>query len=303
MLQYPERDLFLRGLRALVGFKQTGVDYVRPERMFGRTTNSLFKNLGWAKKGILSFSNTPLSMLSFVATLLFLASIALGGAQLVLRLLFPAAAPKGRDHGAADDAVLRIDQPAGHRHRRRVRREDPRGDASGGRTSSDARSSAAARCARAAPRGEATMQCPTARPTRTNLVTSREEHWKPPTYAGARRARSRRCARGCCDSSTCRAARSGRTSRSELPSVTGTVVDVGCGLQPFRRLFGDGVKYIGIDYADTREHFAVQAPDTIYYSGDRWPLESETADFILCTETLEHVLDSRRLPGRSCFAA
>jgi dolichol-phosphate mannosyltransferase len=95
ILQYPERDLFLRGIRASVGFRQTGVDYVRPERMFGRTTNSLVKNLGWAKKGILSFTYVPLSLLSFVATLLFLASIVLGGAQLVLRLLFPAAAPRG----------------------------------------------------------------------------------------------------------------------------------------------------------------------------------------------------------------
>jgi polyisoprenyl-phosphate glycosyltransferase len=95
ILQYPERDLFLRGVRASVGFKQTGVDYVRPERMFGRTTNSLLKNIGWAKKGILSFSYTPLSILSFLATLLFLTSMLLGGVQLLLRLLLPAAAPKG----------------------------------------------------------------------------------------------------------------------------------------------------------------------------------------------------------------
>ncbi|MEI7895190.1 MAG: glycosyltransferase family 2 protein, partial [Myxococcales bacterium] len=65
LLQFPERDLFLRGLRAFAGFRQTGVDYVRPERMFGTTTNSLARNLGWAKKGILSFSNTPLNILSF----------------------------------------------------------------------------------------------------------------------------------------------------------------------------------------------------------------------------------------------
>jgi nucleoside-diphosphate-sugar epimerase/glycosyltransferase involved in cell wall biosynthesis len=95
MLQYPERDLFLRGIRASVGFKQTGVDYVRPERMFGRTTNSLVKNFGWAKKGILSFSYTPLSVLSFLATMLFLLSVVLGGVQVVLRVLFPSAAPKG----------------------------------------------------------------------------------------------------------------------------------------------------------------------------------------------------------------
>ena len=66
ILQFPERDLFLRGVRAFAGFKQTGVDYVRPERMFGRSTNNLLKNLDWAKKGILSFSNTPLNMMTFM---------------------------------------------------------------------------------------------------------------------------------------------------------------------------------------------------------------------------------------------
>ena len=95
MLQFPERDLFLRGIRACVGFKQTGVDYIRPERMFGRTTNSLLRNLGWAKKGILSFSYTPLSVLSALGTVLFLLSILLGCTQVVLRVLFPTLAPKG----------------------------------------------------------------------------------------------------------------------------------------------------------------------------------------------------------------
>ena len=50
----PENNRFIRGLRAWVGFKQTGVPYVRPERMFGHTTNSLLKNLGWARKAILN---------------------------------------------------------------------------------------------------------------------------------------------------------------------------------------------------------------------------------------------------------
>jgi dolichol-phosphate mannosyltransferase len=95
ILQYPERDFFLRGVRAAVGFKQTGVDYMRPERMFGRTTNSFFKNIGWAKKGILSFSYTPLSMLSFFGTLLFFLSILLGAGQIASRLLMPSASPRG----------------------------------------------------------------------------------------------------------------------------------------------------------------------------------------------------------------
>jgi dolichol-phosphate mannosyltransferase len=95
ILQFPERDLFLRGVRAFVGFRQIGVDYVRPERMFGRTTNSLFKNIGWAKKGILSFSNTPLNILSAFGLTLFGISILLGLGQILSRIFFPWMAPKG----------------------------------------------------------------------------------------------------------------------------------------------------------------------------------------------------------------
>jgi dolichol-phosphate mannosyltransferase len=95
MLRYGERDFFLRGVRASVGFKQTGVDYDRPKRMFGRSTNNFFRNVGWAKKGILSFSYTPLAALSFFGTLLFGLAAMLGAAQFASRLLFPTAAPKG----------------------------------------------------------------------------------------------------------------------------------------------------------------------------------------------------------------
>ncbi len=95
LLQFPERDLFLRGLRAFAGFRQTGVDYVRPERMFGTTTNSLARNIGWAKKGILSFSNVPLTMLSVSGAVLLAASVALAVFQLVYRVIYPAGTPSG----------------------------------------------------------------------------------------------------------------------------------------------------------------------------------------------------------------
>lgn len=95
MLKFPERDAFLRGIRAFVGFQQTGVDYIRPERMFGVTTNSFFKNIGWAKKGILSFSNKPLNILSFLGITLFPMSICLGFLQVLSKLFFPELAPPG----------------------------------------------------------------------------------------------------------------------------------------------------------------------------------------------------------------
>jgi nucleoside-diphosphate-sugar epimerase/glycosyltransferase involved in cell wall biosynthesis len=95
LTQFPERDLFLRGLRAFAGFRQTGVDYHRPERMFGTSTNNLVRNIGWAKKGILSFSNTPLNMLSVMGSLLLLLTFSLAVIQLMLRLLRPELVPRG----------------------------------------------------------------------------------------------------------------------------------------------------------------------------------------------------------------
>jgi dolichol-phosphate mannosyltransferase len=95
LLRFPERDLFLRGLRAYAGFKQTGVDYVRPERKFGRTTNGLFKNLGWAKKGIFSFSYVPLNILSAFGWAMFFVSALLMVAQITMKYFFPASAPPG----------------------------------------------------------------------------------------------------------------------------------------------------------------------------------------------------------------
>ena len=65
--QFPERDRFLRGLRAWVGFKQTGIPYTRHRRMFGKTTNNFIKNIQWAKKGIFSFSYAPLEWVSYIA--------------------------------------------------------------------------------------------------------------------------------------------------------------------------------------------------------------------------------------------
>jgi dolichol-phosphate mannosyltransferase len=87
--QLPERDRFVRGLRAWAGFRQTGVPYVRPERMFGRSTNNLLANIRWARKGIFSFTYVPLEMISLGALVVsFLAVLAII-AQVIGRILRP----------------------------------------------------------------------------------------------------------------------------------------------------------------------------------------------------------------------
>jgi nucleoside-diphosphate-sugar epimerase/glycosyltransferase involved in cell wall biosynthesis len=89
IIDLPEKEQFLRGLRAWVGFKQTGVDYIRPERMFGVTTNNLRKNIWWAKKGIFSFSYLPLEIMSYAGIILTLCSFAAIVLQIILRFLNP----------------------------------------------------------------------------------------------------------------------------------------------------------------------------------------------------------------------
>jgi glycosyltransferase involved in cell wall biosynthesis len=65
LLALPETDQFLRGLRAWVGFRQTGVDYVRPRRAFGRSTHGWFKNVWWARKGVFAFTSLPVELLGY----------------------------------------------------------------------------------------------------------------------------------------------------------------------------------------------------------------------------------------------
>lgn len=91
----PENNRFMRGLRAWVGFRQAGIPYVRPERMFGRSTNSMLRNLQWARQAIFSFSYAPLDFIVWLAVATMGASFAMMIFQLAIRLLYPSSAPRG----------------------------------------------------------------------------------------------------------------------------------------------------------------------------------------------------------------
>lgn len=89
LLQFSEKDVFLRGLRAWVGFKQTGVHYKRPERLFGKSTNNFWKNIWWAKKGIFSFSTKPLHYIQSLGVLFFMFTTILGVYYLIEYFINP----------------------------------------------------------------------------------------------------------------------------------------------------------------------------------------------------------------------
>ena len=99
----PETNRFLRGLRSWVGFSQTGVPYVRPERMFGRTTNSLVRNLGWVRKAVFSFSFMPIDAIVVAGTIVSAIAVLAAAAQIVLDLTgrAPGAGPPPRCPWAA----------------------------------------------------------------------------------------------------------------------------------------------------------------------------------------------------------
>ena len=88
--RFPERDRFMRGLRAWVGFRQTGIEYVRDERMRGETTQSLGRYIYAAKKGIVSFSYAPLTLISNIALVAMALSIIAIIVYPLLAIFYPA---------------------------------------------------------------------------------------------------------------------------------------------------------------------------------------------------------------------
>lgn len=84
----PEKNRFLPGLRAWIGFRQETVYYDRQERAAGEPKQTLWRLVRYAMDGILSFSYKPLrimfgagvvvSMLGFLLAMLFVSKRLLG---------------------------------------------------------------------------------------------------------------------------------------------------------------------------------------------------------------------------------
>lgn len=71
----PEHNRYVRGLVSWVGFKQTGVEFVRQERFAGETKYPLKKMLKLAFDAITSFSHKPLKIAAYFGSILSLISI------------------------------------------------------------------------------------------------------------------------------------------------------------------------------------------------------------------------------------
>jgi polyisoprenyl-phosphate glycosyltransferase len=82
----PERNRYLRGLRAWSGFRQTGIEYDREDRFANTSGYSFKKYIALALDAVFSFSYTPLKFVSITGIIIALASFLLGARLIYLKL-------------------------------------------------------------------------------------------------------------------------------------------------------------------------------------------------------------------------
>ncbi len=84
----PERNRFVRGIRAWVGFRQTGIEYDREPRFAGESKYPLGKLVKLAYDGLVSYSFVPLRMVTHLGFVISGSAFALILYLLTLRLVY-----------------------------------------------------------------------------------------------------------------------------------------------------------------------------------------------------------------------
>lgn len=82
----PERNRFMKGLFAWVGYPSIGVEYTRPERVAGETKFSYWKLWNFALDGLVSFSSLPLRVWTYAGMTVALGAVVFA-VVIVLRTL------------------------------------------------------------------------------------------------------------------------------------------------------------------------------------------------------------------------
>ena len=95
MLVLPERNRFVRGLRAWVGYTQVGVEYERAARFAGAPKYTLRKLLALAYDGLFSFTSLPVRFIQIVGFSLSLLAILIAITYFVWYLIAPEQFPRG----------------------------------------------------------------------------------------------------------------------------------------------------------------------------------------------------------------
>ena len=86
-LQYPERNIFIRGLIPKLGFKTAEVFYKRTPRMAGESKYPLKKMLAFAWDGITSLTIAPVRLILILGTLSCLLAVGMVVYAIVMKML------------------------------------------------------------------------------------------------------------------------------------------------------------------------------------------------------------------------
>ncbi len=86
IVEFPERNLFFPGVRAYVGFAQTGIAVDRPGREAGRSRIPFRRRLAGALDGIFAFSQAPLRLASWAGVIIALGAAVVEVVLVALRL-------------------------------------------------------------------------------------------------------------------------------------------------------------------------------------------------------------------------
>ncbi len=86
LIALPERNRYIRGLRAWVGFRQTSVQFQRAARFAGEPKYTFRKSLSLAFNGIISFSKAPLRLATWLGLLVSAMSFVLAIAFIIQKL-------------------------------------------------------------------------------------------------------------------------------------------------------------------------------------------------------------------------
>jgi glycosyltransferase involved in cell wall biosynthesis len=88
LLALPERNRFMKGLYAWIGFHSVGVPYMPQPRAHGRSQFSLPKLIGLSIDGLTAFANWPLRIVGAIGTALALVAFAYGGYLTLFYMLY-----------------------------------------------------------------------------------------------------------------------------------------------------------------------------------------------------------------------
>jgi len=95
MLRLPEKNRFLRGIRAWVGYRQVGVPYERHKRFKGTPKLNVFKLIKLAYDGIFTSSSLPIKLMQFVGFCISSLALLIAFGYLFLYFVKPEKFPPG----------------------------------------------------------------------------------------------------------------------------------------------------------------------------------------------------------------